>query len=101
MRTLIESSGDVQVCWKRQVLVESSGVVNKRLDLLVGKLKLRGMECQWLEYRRPDGLEGMSGQQLMATRFVQGGSCQIGVKQQQEMKEWEYCSMDGGTMHAA
>ena len=39
VRTLVESSGDVRVCRKRQALGERSEVVDRKLDLLVGELK--------------------------------------------------------------
>ena len=39
IRTLVESSGDVHVCWKQQVLGERSNVVDRKLDMLVRELK--------------------------------------------------------------
>ena len=39
VRTLVECSGDVRVCRKRQVLGERSEVVDRKLDLLVSELK--------------------------------------------------------------
>ena len=41
VRTLVEYSGDVCVCRKRQVIGERVEVIDRKLDLLVGELKCR------------------------------------------------------------
>lgn len=52
VRTLVESSGDVCVCQKRQVLDERSGVVDRKLDLLVGELKRNGVSVAGIQDTR-------------------------------------------------
>ena len=43
VRTLVENSGDIRVCRKRQALGERSEVVDRKLNLLVGELKMYGV----------------------------------------------------------
>ena len=39
VHTLVECSGDVGICQKRQVIGERAEVLDRKLDLLVGDLK--------------------------------------------------------------
>ena len=49
VRTLVESSGDLRICRKRQVLGKRSEVVDRKLDLLVWELKRYGVSVAGIQ----------------------------------------------------
>ena len=52
IRTLVESSGDVHVCLKQQILGEKSNVVERNLDMLVRELKRYTMSVTGVQENR-------------------------------------------------
>ena len=62
VRKLVECSGDVRVCQKKQVMGERSEVVDRKLDLVVGEFRTYKVSiCGRNSYRRAGGLGRMSG----------------------------------------
>ena len=52
VRTLVECSGDMHICQKRQVIGERVEVVDRKLDLLVGELKRYGVSVAGIQESR-------------------------------------------------
>ena len=52
VRTLVESSGDVRICQKQQLVGEKSEVIDRKLDLLAAELKRYGVSTAGIHESR-------------------------------------------------
>ena len=67
VRTLVECSGDVGICQKRQVIGERAEVVDRKLDLLVGEYRVSVAGIQESRWFRKDVWPAAEGYALRKT----------------------------------